>query len=56
MGSMSLLVREFDNLCSDASQVAMDLPSKMGWQMQVRMSQERTCERDATEITHNQTS
>ena len=29
--SRSLLVRESDNLCSDVSLVAIDLPSKMGW-------------------------
>ena len=29
--SRSLSVREFDNLCSDSSLVAMDLPRKMAW-------------------------
>ena len=49
----SLLVRAFDNLCSDVSLVAMDLPSKMAlilrknkWQVQIWMSQERSCEKD----------
>ena len=26
-----MLVREFDNLCSDVSLVAMDVPRKMAW-------------------------
>ena len=30
---IQVVVGEFDKLCSDAGQVAMDLPSKMDWMM-----------------------
>ena len=44
--------RKFDKLCSDDSQVAMDLPSKMdwilmkNWKMEIRRMKDRTCEKD----------
>ena len=36
--SRSLLVREFDNLCSYVSLMAMDLPSEMAWTLMVLMA------------------
>ena len=52
MDSRLLLVREFDNLCSDVCLVAMDLQSKMDWilmkqrKMEIWRRKDRTCERD----------